>query len=186
MTNAAKEAPQDLFDHPAPSEEFQEHGHTRNLGGWALKTITWAAIAFSAYQLMVAGFSPLSSMVTRALHVGFLLLIAFLLYPVTQGAKPQTRIPWYDWILALSGFGLAFYQWIYEGDLIQRSGDPTMTDLFVGAIVVLLVFEAARRILEEWLWNNTMRIAALRPNESSSRMAGGGDAGAQPKGTNEK
>ncbi len=147
MTNAAKEAPQDLFDHPAPSEEFQEHGHTRNLGGWALKTITWAAIAFSAYQLMVAGFSPLSSMVTRALHVGFLLLIAFLLYPVTQGAKPQTRIPWYDWILALSGFGLAFYQWIYEGDLIQRSGDPTMTDLFVGAIVVLLVFEAARRIL---------------------------------------
>ncbi len=147
MTNAAKEAPQDLFDHPAPSEEFQEHGHTRNLGGWALKTITWAAIAFSAYQLMVAGFSPLSSMVTRALHVGFLLLIAFLLYPVTQGAKPQTRIPWYDWILALSGFGLTFYQWIYEGDLIQRSGDPTMTDLFVGAIVVLLVFEAARRIL---------------------------------------
>jgi len=27
--------------------------------------------------------------------------------------------------------------------------------------------EAARRILEEWLWNNTMRIAALRPNEKS-------------------
>jgi len=147
MTNTANESPADLFDHPAPSEEFQEHGHTRNLGGWALKAVTWAAIAFSAYQLMVAGFSPLSSMVTRAVHVGFLLLIAFLLYPVAQGAKPQTRIPWYDWILALSGFGLAFYHWIYEGELIQRSGDPTMTDLFVGAIVVLLVFEAARRIL---------------------------------------
>jgi Arc/MetJ-type ribon-helix-helix transcriptional regulator len=28
--------------------------------------------------------------------------------------------------------------------------------------------EAARRILEEWLWNNTMRIAALRPNGTSS------------------
>ena len=147
MTKAANETPESLFDHPAPSDEFQEHGHTRNLGGWALRTVTWAAIAFSAYQLMVAGFSPLSSVVTRALHVGFLLLITFLLYPAVQGAKPQTRIPWYDWILALSGFGLAFYHWIYEGELIQRSGDPTMTDLFVGAIVVLLVFEAARRIL---------------------------------------
>ena len=27
--------------------------------------------------------------------------------------------------------------------------------------------EAARRILEEWLWNNTMRIAALRPNDQA-------------------
>lgn len=147
MTNATNDTPQSLFDHPAPTEEFQEHGHTRNLGGWALKTVVFAAIAFSAYQLMVAGFSPLSSLVTRAFHVGFLLLISFLLYPVVQRARPQTRIPWYDWSLAFSGFGLAFYHWVFEADLIQRSGDPTMTDLVVGTIVVLLVFEAARRIL---------------------------------------
>jgi len=147
MAQSANDTPQSVFDHPAPSGEFQEHGHTRNLGGWALKAVTWAAILFSAYQLMVAGFSPLSSLVTRSLHVGFLLLLAFLLYPVVQRAKPQARIPWYDWILAASGFALAFYQWIYEGELIQRSGDPTLTDLIVGAIVVFLVFEAARRIL---------------------------------------
>jgi TRAP transporter 4TM/12TM fusion protein len=147
MNDAAKDTPPTLFDHPAPSEEFQEHGHTRNLGGWALKAVTWAAILFSAYQLMVAGFSPLSSLVTRAVHVGFLLLITFLLYPVVQRAKPATRIPWYDWMLALSGFGLAFYHWIFEADLIQRSGAPTLADLVVGTIVVVLVFEAARRIL---------------------------------------
>ena len=147
MTNATNDPPQNLFDHPVPTEEFQEHGHTRNLAGWALKTVVCAAIAFSAYQLMVAGFSPLSSLVTRAFHVGFLLLITFLLYPVVQRAKPQTHIPWYDWVLALTGFGLAFYHWIYEADLIQRSGDPTMIDLVVGSVVVLLVFEAARRVL---------------------------------------
>jgi TRAP transporter 4TM/12TM fusion protein len=147
MTNPANDTPQSLFDHPVPTGEFQEHGHTRNLGGGALRAVTWAAILFSAYQLMVAGFSPLSSLVTRAVHVGFLLLITFLLYPVVQRAKPATRIPWYDWVLALSGFGLAFYHWIFEADLIQRSGDPTMTDLVVGATVVVLVFEAARRIL---------------------------------------
>lgn len=147
MTDATKHPPENLFDHPAPSEEFQEHGHTRNLGGWPLKAVTWAAILFSAYQLMVAGFSPLSSLVTRAVHVGFLLLITFLLYPVVQRARPATRIPWYDWMLAFCGFALAFYHWVFEADLIQRSGDPTQTDLVVGAIVVVLVFEAARRIL---------------------------------------
>jgi TRAP transporter 4TM/12TM fusion protein len=147
MTDATNQPPKSLFDHPAPSEEFQEHGHTRNLGGWPLKAVTWAAILFSAYQLLVAGFSPLSSLVTRAVHVGFLLLITFLLYPVVQRARPATRIPWYDWVLALSGFGLAFYHWIFEADLIQRSGDPTLADLVVGTVVVVLVFEAARRIL---------------------------------------
>jgi TRAP transporter 4TM/12TM fusion protein len=147
MTDAAKTPAGDLFDHPAPSEQFQEHGHTRNLGGWALRAVTWATIAFSAYQLMIAGFAPLSSLVTRAVHVGFLLLITFLLYPVVQRAKSATRIPWYDWLLALVGFGLAFYQWVFEAELIQRSGDPTTIDLVVGTIVVVLVFEAARRIL---------------------------------------
>ncbi len=141
------DAPESLFDHPAPSDDFQEHGHTRNLSGWALKCVIFSAIAFSAYQLIVAGFSPLSSLVTRAFHVGFLLLLTFMLYPMVQRAKPQIGIPAYDWILALTGFGLAFYHWVFEADLIQRAGDPTTTDLLVGAVVVLLVFEAARRIL---------------------------------------
>ena len=147
MTNATDDTPASLFDHPATSEEFQEHGHTRKLGGWALKTLAFAAIAFSAYQLMVAGLSPLSSLVTRSFHVGFLLLLSFLLYPLVQRDRPQTRIPWYDWMLALCGFGLSFYQWIFEADLVQRSGDPTLADLVVGTLIVLLVFEAARRIL---------------------------------------
>ncbi len=135
------------LEHPAAGADFQEHGHTRNLGGRALAAVTGAAILFSAYQLLVAGFYPLSSQVTRALHVGFLLLLAFLLYPVRQSAKPQTRIPWHDWVLALAGFGLAFYHWIFEADLIQRAGDSTNVDLAVGTIVVALVFEATRRIL---------------------------------------
>jgi len=42
------------------------------------------------------------------------LRLAFLLYPAMQRAKPQSRIPWYDWMLARSGFGLAFYHWIFE------------------------------------------------------------------------
>ncbi|HEY8050609.1 MAG TPA: TRAP transporter permease, partial [Ramlibacter sp.] len=149
MTPAAPDAPPSPFEHPLPGSttEFEEHGHARRLGGWQMKAVMAAAIAFSAYQLTIAGFTPLSSIVTRAIHVGFVLLLAFMLYPVVQRKSASTRIPWYDWALALAGFGLAFYQWVYEADLIQRSGDPTTADLVVGGIVVLLVFEAARRVL---------------------------------------
>jgi len=86
------------------------------------------------------------ALVTRSLHVGFLLLLSFLIYPIARSAN-RHRIAWYDALLAALGFGLAFYHWMFEADLIQRSGDPTTADLVVGSVVVVLVFEAARRVL---------------------------------------
>ena len=59
----------------------------------------------------------------------------------------MTRVPWPDWLLAFVGFGLGFYQWVFEAALIQRAGEPTLVDIAVGTTVVVLVFEAARRVL---------------------------------------
>src|SRR5205823_1665697 len=55
-------------------------------------------------------------------------------------------IAWYDAILGVVAFALAFYHWIFEAELIQR-GEPLLADLVVGTIVIVLVFEAARRVL---------------------------------------
>ena len=41
----------------------------------------WIAIAFSCYQIWMASFHPLSSQVIRAIHVGFVLLMIFTLFP---------------------------------------------------------------------------------------------------------
>jgi TRAP transporter 4TM/12TM fusion protein len=131
---------------PVSSEEFHEHGVQRNLHGLALKILVALALAFSSYQLIVAAFHPLSSLVIRSLHVGFLLMITFLLYPMLKSGK-RTSIPWYDWVLAAGAFALATYHWIFEADLIQRAGDPTTADIVAGTIVVVMLFEAARRIL---------------------------------------
>ncbi|MBI4741897.1 MAG: TRAP transporter permease [Betaproteobacteria bacterium] len=128
------------------SEEFHEHGLPRELSGFAHRVLVVAALAFSAYQIVVAAFHPLSSLVIRSLHVGFLLLLIFMLYPAS-GKGRSGRIPWYDWIAAFGAFALATYHWIFEADLIQRSGDPGDADLMVGAIVMFLLFEGARRIL---------------------------------------
>jgi TRAP transporter 4TM/12TM fusion protein len=128
-------------------EEVSEHGVQRRLGGVSLAVLSALALAFSVYQLMVAAFHPFSSLVTRALHVGFLLAITFILYPAFKSGGKRSRVPVGDWLLAAGAFLLSTYQWLYEGDLIQRAGDPTLTDLWVGTAMVLLVFEAARRIL---------------------------------------
>ena len=131
---------------PVSAEEFEEHGKKRDLSGITLKIIVALALIFSTYQLIVAAFAPLSSLVMRSLHVGFLLMMAFLLYPALKKGS-HNSIPWYDWILGLGGFALGTYQWIFEADLIQHAGNPTMPDLVVGTIMVVMVFEAVRRIL---------------------------------------
>lgn len=128
-------------------DELSEHGVQRRLGGLSLAVLSALALMFSTYQLVVAAFHPLSSMVTRALHVGFLLAITFILYPAFKSGGRRSHVPIGDWLLAAGAFLLATYQWIYEGELIQRSGDPTTVDLWVGTAIVLLTFEAARRIL---------------------------------------
>ena len=129
------------------TEEFEEQGVQRRLGGRALQLITAVALAFSAYQLVVAAFHPLSSLVTRSLHVGFLLLLTLLVYPHRSQGKAAHHIPWFDYALAIAAFGLAAYHWVFEADLIQRAGDPSTIDLVVGSVFTLLLFEASRRVM---------------------------------------
>jgi len=135
------------MDETHEDAEFEEHGHQRNLLGWAARLAMFGALSFSAYQLYVAAFQPFSSLVTRSIHVSFLLFLIFMLYPATRKGHTQKTIPWYDILLSFSGFALGFYHYVFEGDLIERSGDPTITDLVVATLVTILVFEAARRVV---------------------------------------
>src|SRR5690606_27817258 len=103
------------------------------------------AVAFSAYQIYTAAYAPLSSLVMRSLHVGFLLLLAFAALPTFR--RGGERAHWIGWTLGVVGFVLGFYQWVFEEDLILRSGELTTLDLWVGIVVLALVFEAARRVM---------------------------------------
>ena len=100
----------------------------------------WVAVAFSVFQIVTAAFSPLSSSVVRGVHVGFLLLITFVLYP-------PARQRWLGWCIGAIAFGTGLYQWVFEADLVQRAGELTRSDLVVGIVLIVLVFEAARRIM---------------------------------------
>ncbi|MEW5879437.1 MAG: TRAP transporter permease [Pseudomonadota bacterium] len=104
------------------------------------KAVFAVAIAFSAFQIVTAAFSPLSSSVVRALHVGFLILMTFALYP------PLGR-HWLGWLLGLTAFVAGLYHWVFEAELVQRAGDLTAADWAVGVLTIALVFEATRRVM---------------------------------------
>ena len=104
------------------------------------RMVFWIAVAFSSFQVITAAFSPVSSSVVRAVHVGFLLLMTFLLMP------PLSR-RWLGWLLGGVGFVFGLYHWVFEADLVQRAGELTNWDMVVGIVTIALVFEAARRVM---------------------------------------
>ncbi|MBC3347967.1 TRAP transporter permease [Pseudomonas sp. SWRI196] len=120
-----------------------QHGLPSDPRDWP-KTLFYVALLFSVFQIITAAFSPISSQVLRAVHVGFLLWVVFLSYPAYGASRPWQPLAW---VLSLAGIATAAYQWVFESDLIQRSGDLTSTDLIVGIVLIVLVFEAARRVM---------------------------------------
>ncbi len=107
--------------------------------------VFWIAIFFSSYQLWMAAFHPLSSLVIRSIHVGFVLLMIYALHPPMDGRTALWRA--IGWGMGLTGFAFGIYQWVFEAELTQRSGDLTPFDWVVGVVTVALVFDAARRAM---------------------------------------
>ena len=110
------------------------------------RAIFLIALAFSVFHIYAIAYSPFSSLITRSVHVGFLTLLAFLMFRTGLGARHSAARA-VDIMLGVTGFALAFYHVYFEADLILRAGDPSVTDIAVGCVVVVLVFEAARRIM---------------------------------------
>ena len=77
----------------------------------------WVAVVFSVFQIVTAAFSPLSSTVVRAVHVGFLLLVTYVLYP-------PARQQWLGWCIGAVAFATGLYHWVFEAELVapRRTG----------------------------------------------------------------
>ncbi|TIH10473.1 TRAP transporter permease [Pseudomonas leptonychotis] len=118
-------------------------GLAANPGDWP-KALFYVALLFSIFQITTAAFHPVSSQILRAIHVGFLLMVVFLCFPLRGKGQPWQPMAW---LLGLAGMATAAYQWYFEADLIQRSGDLTNSDMAIGLLLIVLVFEAARRVM---------------------------------------
>ncbi|MED4583359.1 TRAP transporter permease [Brevibacillus choshinensis] len=112
-----------------------------------MKWITFLLlILFSVYQLSSTLFLTLPPQIHRPIHLAFGLGLVYLLYAgSSKGDKNKVGIV--NIILALLGVGVCMY-WVfdYEG-LVTRTGNYTTLDMVVGGVAILLVLEAARRVV---------------------------------------
>jgi TRAP transporter 4TM/12TM fusion protein len=123
------------------AEARLEKGWGNDLEG---RVLFWVAVAFSTFQVVTATFSPLPSQIVRSVHVGFLMIMVFGVASLLTERR-TAKIAY--WAIGIVGFVLGFYHWMFYEQLILRAGDPNRIDIVVGVIVVLLVFEAGRRMM---------------------------------------
>lgn len=110
--------------------------------GWEGRALFWIAVAFSVFQILTAAhLVDFASQVTRAFHVGFLMLLGFPILALMRGAGGQVRA--LAWAAASVGVVIALYQWWDFVPLLMRAGDPLPRDIAFGVAALVLVFAAA-------------------------------------------
>jgi TRAP-type uncharacterized transport system fused permease subunit len=120
----------------------QEEGEFNRLGGWIGTAITAIAVGVSLFHLYAA-YEIVPAHVLRPTHVGLVLLLCFLLFPMAH--RFRDRIRWWDYLLAAASAATILYvlsQGAYFGD---RATMPTTTDYLVGIAFVVLLLEGTRR-----------------------------------------
>jgi TRAP transporter 4TM/12TM fusion protein len=110
--------------------------------GWEGRALFWIAVAFSVFQILTAAhLVDFASQITRAFHVGFLMLLGFPILALMKGAALPLRA--LAWAAALAGVVVALYQWWDYVPLLMRAGDPLPRDVAFGVAALVLVFAAA-------------------------------------------
>jgi TRAP transporter 4TM/12TM fusion protein len=120
----------------------EEEGAVSRFGG-ALETLITALLVIMSLFHLYAAVSIVPTLTLRPVHVGFMLLLVFLIYPATP--RLRNRLMWYDVVLALVGVATIVHILMGGDDFWDRSTMPDRADLVYGIVFVVLVLEAARR-----------------------------------------
>jgi TRAP transporter 4TM/12TM fusion protein len=133
---------------------------TRNLSGLHLKIVAAIAIIWSLFQLWYASPFPFifnigmfKGLPARAIHLGFALTLAFLIYPISKGKK----ISILDVVISLIGAFSCLYIYFFYDQLVERGGvllniliDEKYNlpvELIIGSCGILILLEATRRAI---------------------------------------
>jgi TRAP transporter 4TM/12TM fusion protein len=109
----------------------------------------------SLFHYYTAGFGLLQETVHRGIHLSFVLGLIFLVFPLTKRgyeAPPKSTllrplgIPLVDWALTIVAVVAVLHvPLIPLDDLAFRVGNPTTTDVILGASLIVILVEATRR-----------------------------------------
>ena len=132
---------------------------TKKLKGLHLKIVLIIAVIWSFFQLWYASpfpfifnFGMFKGLPARAIHLGFALLLAFLIFPINRSKK----ISIFDILIGIIGALSCLYIYFFYDQLVDRGGillklnfGETIIpiELIIGICGILILLEATRRVI---------------------------------------
>ena len=132
----------------------EEEGISRRPEGFSKYVVPFVCVVWSIFQLSIASWLILDSTFIRAIHLGFALLVVYLNYPLFKKNRfglgyfsATDKIPILDYIIgAIAAFSALYIAIDFVG-MTARYGAPILRDIVIGAALVVLLLEAARRVI---------------------------------------
>ncbi|WP_206811718.1 TRAP transporter permease [Paradesulfitobacterium ferrireducens] len=135
--------------HKVNQESIQGNIGIREFEGNFKKLITVLAVALSLFQLYTAAFGIFkNSIVHRAVHLTFIMVLFFLLYPSNKNLAKSRIWLFIDAVIATLALISVGYIAVFYEQIAERIGNLqglTQFDYVIGMIVIVLVLEATRR-----------------------------------------
>ena len=141
------------------SKIHEDLSPTRNLSGLHLKIVAAIAIIWSLFQLWYASpfpfwfnFGMFKGLPARAIHLGFALLLAFLIFPFSRSKNISTI----DILISIIGTFCCLYIYFFYDQLVDRGGIllkislgnyKIPIELIIGTLGILILLEATRRVI---------------------------------------
>ena len=133
---------------------------TKNLTGVHLKVVAAIAIIWSLFQLWYASPFPFifnigmfKGLPARAIHLGFALTLAFLIYPISK----RKKISIIDILISFIGAFVCLYIYFFYDQLVDRGGVllnikisesfNLPVELIIGSCGIIILLEATRRVI---------------------------------------
>jgi TRAP transporter 4TM/12TM fusion protein len=125
----------------------EEEGAQNRFQGWLAWLCTGVALAMALFHLWAA-WDIVPTTTLRFVHVGFAMVLGFLLFPAARRWRNRL-MPW-DLLLIAGALAVTWYllvggDMLGEEPLIDRYVFPEFWDLVVGWALILLVVEVTRR-----------------------------------------
>lgn len=136
------------------SDELQEklksldkESNTMEYAGICGKIVAAICICFSLFQIYTGIFGTLDAMIQRCIHLSFGICLVFLLCPTKKSWVKGGRFHPIDILFTVLAIIPPIYILVNYQQLILRAGTVTPTDAVVGLLGMVMVLEAARRIV---------------------------------------
>lgn len=126
-------------------KKLDKESTTRTFSGFMKNLFFVLCILVSCYHLYTATFGPPLTLIHRSIHVSMMLVLTFLMYPMTKKSSFTTPSI-IDWLLVAASLAAPIYiATDYQG-FVERAGNANAMDMAMATLLVVLVLEASRRV----------------------------------------